>query len=62
VQEQAITSLAMVADASEAIFEQYYGTIMVLLLDILRNATSAEHIKLRCKAMECGGLVGGYIC
>ncbi|KAH7106921.1 ARM repeat-containing protein [Auriculariales sp. MPI-PUGE-AT-0066] len=57
VQEGAITSLAMVADASETIFQQYYTTLMPLLLDILRNGTGAEHAKLRCKAMECGGLV-----
>ncbi|XP_006460617.1 hypothetical protein AGABI2DRAFT_220702 [Agaricus bisporus var. bisporus H97] len=57
VQEQAITTLAMVADASEATFAKHYPTIMPLLLNVLRNADKPEHQKLRIKAMECAGLV-----
>ncbi|KAG6834851.1 hypothetical protein H0H93_006907, partial [Arthromyces matolae] len=57
VQEQAITSLAMVADASEGMFAKYYGRIMPLLLDVLRNAEGTEYKRLRVKAMECAGLV-----
>ncbi|KAH7909589.1 ARM repeat-containing protein [Hygrophoropsis aurantiaca] len=57
VQEQALTSLAMVADASEATFAKYYPSIMPLLLNVLRNANSADHSKLRVKAMECAGLI-----
>ncbi|KAM6503013.1 Armadillo-type fold [Amanita muscaria] len=57
VQEQVITTLAMVADASEATFAKHYSTIMPLLMDILRNADSSEYHKLRVKAMECAGLV-----
>ncbi|KAH7883434.1 ARM repeat-containing protein [Phlebopus sp. FC_14] len=57
VQEQAITTLAMVADASEATFAKYYSSIMPLLLNALRNANSADHHKLRVKAMECAGLI-----
>ncbi|KAJ7594828.1 armadillo-type protein [Mycena floridula] len=52
VQEQAITTLAMVADASEASFAKFYSTIMPLLLNVLRNADGTEYRRLRIKAME----------
>ncbi|KAJ7634928.1 armadillo-type protein [Roridomyces roridus] len=57
VQEQAITTLAMVADASETTFGKYYPSIMPLLLNVLRNADGSEYQKLRAKAMECAGLI-----
>ncbi|TFK68992.1 ARM repeat-containing protein [Pluteus cervinus] len=57
VQEQAITTLAMVADASEAPFAKHYASIMPLLLNVLQNAEGPTHNKLRAKAMECAGLI-----
>ncbi|KAG2014934.1 RAN binding protein-like protein [Coprinopsis cinerea AmutBmut pab1-1] len=57
VQEQAITTLAMVADASEVTFAKHYPTIMPLLLSVLQNADGAEYKNLRIKAMECAGLI-----
>ncbi|TBU51233.1 ARM repeat-containing protein [Dichomitus squalens] len=57
VQEQVITTLAMVADASEATFAKHYATIMPLLLNVMQNANGAEYRKLRVKAMECAGLI-----
>ncbi|KAG1895848.1 armadillo-type protein [Suillus fuscotomentosus] len=57
VQEQAITTLVMVADASEATFAKHYASIMPLLLNVLRNANSSDHYKLCAKAMECAGLI-----
>lgn len=59
VQEQAVTTLAMVADASEGAFAAHYERIMPLLMNVLRNATGdiGEHRKLRWKAMECAGLI-----
>ncbi|KZT18501.1 ARM repeat-containing protein [Neolentinus lepideus HHB14362 ss-1] len=57
VQEQAITTLAMVADASEATFAKHYSSIMPLLLNVLQNAAGSEYQKLRLKAMECAGLI-----
>ncbi|RDB16214.1 Importin subunit beta-3 [Hypsizygus marmoreus] len=57
VQEQAITTLAMVADASEATFAKHYPSIMPLLLNVLRNADGPDYRKLRVKAMECAGLI-----
>jgi len=56
VQEQAITMLVMVADASEATFAKHYSSIMSSLLNVLRNANGAYR-KLRVKAMECAGLI-----
>ncbi|KAH9167134.1 ARM repeat-containing protein [Lactarius sanguifluus] len=53
VQEQAVTTLAMVADASETTFAKHYSSIMPLLLNVLRNANTSEYRKLRAKAMEC---------
>jgi hypothetical protein len=58
VQEQAVTTLAMVADASETTFAKHYTSIMPLLLNVLRNANTSEYRKLRAKAMECAGLIG----
>jgi len=57
VQEQVITTLAMVADASEATFAKHYSSIMPLLLNVLQNANGPEYRKLRVKAMECAGLI-----
>ncbi|KIK57273.1 hypothetical protein GYMLUDRAFT_263322 [Collybiopsis luxurians FD-317 M1] len=57
VQEQVITTLAMVADASEVTFAKYYSSIMPLLLNVLRNANGSEYKKMRLKAMECAGLI-----
>ncbi|KAJ3554370.1 hypothetical protein NM688_g3146 [Phlebia brevispora] len=57
VQEQAITTLAMVADASEATFAKHYSTIMPLLLNVLQNANTPDYKTLRVKAMECAGLI-----
>ncbi|PPR02026.1 hypothetical protein CVT26_008720 [Gymnopilus dilepis] len=51
VQEQAITTLAMVADASEATFAKHYPTIMPLLLNVLSNADGPGFGKLRVKAI-----------
>ncbi|KAI0032084.1 ARM repeat-containing protein [Vararia minispora EC-137] len=55
VQEQAVTTLAMVADASEATFAK--APIMPLLLNILKSAEAPEYRTLRAKAMECAGLI-----
>ncbi|KAJ7016005.1 armadillo-type protein [Mycena alexandri] len=57
VQEQVITTLAMVADASETTFGKYYPSIMPLLMNVLRNADGPDYRKLRAKAMECAGLI-----
>ncbi|QRV78468.1 importin subunit beta-3 [Ceratobasidium sp. AG-Ba] len=58
VQEQALTTLAMVADASAEKFRLYYSSIMPLLMQALRTPATPETWALHCKAMECAGLMG----
>ncbi|KZO91605.1 ARM repeat-containing protein [Calocera viscosa TUFC12733] len=57
VQEQALTTLAMVADASEELFSQFYTSVMPVLVHVMQNAKAAEYRLLRAKAMECAGLI-----
>ncbi|KAI9089986.1 armadillo-type protein [Phlyctochytrium arcticum] len=57
VQEQALTTIATVADSAEDNFTQYYAAIMPLLLNVLRSASAKEFRLLRGKAMECASLI-----
>ncbi|QPG76766.1 hypothetical protein FOA43_004160 [Brettanomyces nanus] len=57
VQEQVVTTIAIVADAAETRFIKYYDTLMPLLLDILRADTGSENRLLKAKAIECATLV-----
>lgn len=57
VQEQAVTTIATVADAAETKFIKYYSAIMPLLMNVLRDASSLEYRLLRGKAMECATLI-----
>ncbi|KAF9969006.1 hypothetical protein BGZ65_012375, partial [Modicella reniformis] len=57
VQEQAITTIATVADSAEDRFVKYYSSIMPLLVNVLRQATNKEYRLLRGKAMECASLI-----
>ncbi|KAG0314219.1 hypothetical protein BGZ97_009502 [Linnemannia gamsii] len=57
VQEQAITTIATVADSAEDRFVKYYSSIMPLLINVLRQATNKEYRLLRGKAMECASLI-----
>lgn len=58
VQEQAITTIATIADNAQEKFSKYYGTIMPMLLQVLEQATDTEHRLLRGKAMECATFIG----
>ncbi|KAF9428919.1 hypothetical protein BGZ94_000530 [Podila epigama] len=57
LQEQAITTIAMVADSAEERFVKYYNNIMPLLINVLQQATSPEYRLLRGKTMECASLI-----
>lgn len=57
VQEQAITTIATVADSAEDKFVKYHGSIMPLLLNVLRQATQKQYRLLRGKTMECASLI-----
>jgi hypothetical protein len=56
-QEQAITTLATVADTAGSEFSQYYPGIMPVLMNFLRMPNQKELRALRGKTMECASLV-----
>jgi importin-5 len=57
VQEQAVTTIATVADAAEAKFVQYYPMIMPLLIGAMQSGDGKEYRILRAKAIECATLI-----
>jgi len=57
VQEQALSTIATVADSAESAFGKYYGTLMPLLFNVLREEQAKEYRLLRAKAMECATLI-----
>ncbi|XP_041352900.1 importin-5-like [Gigantopelta aegis] len=58
VLEQAVTTLASVADTSEDKFVKYYDRFMPILKYIVQNATGKELRLLRGKTIECISLIG----
>jgi len=57
VQEQALSTIATIADAAEAAFSKFYDTLMPLLVNVLRTENDKEFRLLRSKAMECATLI-----
>ncbi|CAJ2508844.1 Uu.00g138700.m01.CDS01 [Anthostomella pinea] len=57
VQEQALSTIATIADAAEAAFSKYYDTLMPLLVSVLQRENEKEFRLLRSKAMECATLI-----
>jgi hypothetical protein len=57
LQEQALSTIATIADSAEAAFDQYYTTLMPLLLNVLQEEQGKEYRLLRAKAMECATLI-----
>ncbi|PVZ98231.1 hypothetical protein BB558_005779 [Smittium angustum] len=53
VQEQAITTIATVADSAQDLFRKHYSAIVPQLLSVLENASGKEYRLLRGKAIEC---------
>ena len=60
VQEQALSTIATIADSAETAFGKYYGTLMPLLFDVLEKEQDKEFRLLRAKAMECATLIGNF--
>ena len=58
VQEQALSTIATIADSAETAFGKYYGTLMPLLFNVLKQEQSKDFRLLRAKAMECATLIG----
>ena len=57
VQEQALSTIATIADSAETAFIHYYDTLMPLLFNVLKEEQSKEYRLLRAKAMECATLI-----
>merc|ERR1711939_1156070 len=57
VQEQALSTIATIADSAEAAFSKYYDTLMPLLFNVLQQENTKELRLLRAKAMECATLI-----
>ena len=58
VMEQALSTIATIADSAETAFAKYYDTLMPLLFTVLRGEQSKDFRLLRAKAMECATLIG----
>jgi HEAT repeat protein len=60
VQEQALSTIATIADSAEAAFGRYYSTLMPLLFNVLNRSPDSQSKELRllnAKAMECATLI-----
>lgn len=60
VQEQALSTIATIADSAEVAFSRYYDTLMPLLFNVLNRPQDPESKDLRllnAKAMECATLI-----
>eukprot|EP00408_Alexandrium_pacificum_P016719 CAMPEP_0171183340 /NCGR_PEP_ID=MMETSP0790-20130122/15229_1 /TAXON_ID=2925 /ORGANISM="Alexandrium catenella, Strain OF101" /LENGTH=1111 /DNA_ID=CAMNT_0011648315 /DNA_START=33 /DNA_END=3368 /DNA_ORIENTATION=+ len=58
VQEESITSIAVIAGVIEKDFSQYYDGIMPMLKQLVLNAKGEKENRLRGKAFECMSLLG----
>lgn len=57
VQEQALTTIATIADAAEKKFIKYHNTLLPMLMDFLRADLGPENDMLRAKCIECATLI-----
>lgn len=62
VQEQVITTIAVVADAAETKFIKYYDTLMPLLLTVMKsNNLDQTNRNLVAKSIECATLIASAV-
>ncbi|KAG7666219.1 PSE1 [[Candida] subhashii] len=57
VQEQVLTTIAIIADSAEKMFIKYYDTLMPLLTDVLKTDMGEENRLLKAKCIECSTLI-----
>lgn len=57
VQEQVLTTIAIIADAAEKTFVKYYDTLMPLLIEVLKTDMGQESRLLKAKCIECSTLI-----
>ncbi|KAH3682623.1 hypothetical protein WICPIJ_006412 [Wickerhamomyces pijperi] len=57
VQEQVLTTIAIIADAAEQKFAKYYDTLMPLLINVLQTDMADENRLIKAKCIECSTLI-----
>jgi hypothetical protein len=57
VQEQVLTTIAIIADAAEKKFIKYYDTLMPMLTEVLTTDMGTENRLLKAKCIECSTLI-----
>lgn len=57
VQEQALTTIAFIAEAAEKKFIKYYDTLMPLLINVLKMDVDGANRVLKGKCIECATLI-----
>lgn len=57
VQEQVLTTIAIVADSAENKFIKYYDALMPMLFNVMRADTGNEYRLLKAKSIECSTLI-----
>lgn len=57
VQEQALTTIAFIAEAAEKKFIKYYDTLMPLLINVLKMDVNGANRVLKGKCIECATLI-----
>lgn len=57
VQEQVLTTIAIIADSAQATFIKYYDTLMPLLVNVLKTDMGEESRLLKAKCIECSTLI-----
>lgn len=57
VQEQALTTIAFIAEAAEKKFIKYYDTLMPLLINVLKIDVNGTNRVLKGKCIECATLI-----
>jgi len=61
IQEECVTSIAVIAGVLEEDFSQYYDGMMPLLKQFVMHATGEKEHRLRGKAFECMSLLGDSV-
>ncbi|ODQ67906.1 Karyopherin functions in nuclear transport of protein [Nadsonia fulvescens var. elongata DSM 6958] len=57
VQEQVLTTIAIIAEAAKYKFSKYYDTMMPQLFNVLATDTGKEYRLLKAKSIECATLI-----
>lgn len=61
VQEQALTTIAFIAEAAKTKFIKYYDTLMPLLINVLKTENQDNNGVLKGKCIECATLIAAAV-